>query len=40
MMQDKKAKDGKLTFILARGLGRAFIAPDVPIGAVRAVLTA
>ncbi|HEX9158718.1 MAG TPA: 3-dehydroquinate synthase [Rhizomicrobium sp.] len=40
MMQDKKAKDGKLTFILARGLGRAFIAPDVPIGAVRAVLAA
>jgi 3-dehydroquinate synthase len=28
--QDKKVKRGKLTFILTRGIGRAFIAEDVP----------
>jgi 3-dehydroquinate synthase len=28
--QDKKVKRGKLTFILTRGIGRAFIADDVP----------
>jgi 3-dehydroquinate synthetase len=27
--QDKKVKRGKLTFILARGIGQSFIAPDV-----------
>jgi 3-dehydroquinate synthase len=27
--QDKKVKRGKLTFILARGIGDAFVAPDV-----------
>jgi 3-dehydroquinate synthase len=27
--QDKKVRRGKLTFILARGIGEAFIAPDV-----------
>ncbi len=30
MAQDKKAKGGKLVFILARGIGEAFIAEDVP----------
>jgi 3-dehydroquinate synthase len=39
MAQDKKARDG-LTFILARGIGRAFVAHDVPVERVRAVLTA
>jgi 3-dehydroquinate synthetase len=29
MRQDKKAEAGKLTFILTRGLGEAFIARDV-----------
>ena len=29
MRQDKKAKGGKLVFVLARGIGRAFIANDV-----------
>lgn len=29
MRQDKKARAGSLTFILARGIGQAFIAPDV-----------
>ncbi|WP_395685896.1 3-dehydroquinate synthase [Aestuariivirga sp.] len=30
MRQDKKAQGGKLTFILVRGIGEAFIAQDVP----------
>jgi 3-dehydroquinate synthase len=30
MAQDKKVKAGRLTFILARGIGRAYVAPDVP----------
>ena len=36
--QDKKVQDGKLRFILARGIGDAFITSDVPPEAVRAVL--
>jgi 3-dehydroquinate synthetase len=38
MMHDKKAKDGKLTFVLVRGLGHAFTTGDVPIDAVRTLL--
>ena len=38
MMHDKKAKDGKLTFVVVRGLGRAFLCSDVPLSAVRSVL--
>jgi 3-dehydroquinate synthase len=38
MAKDKKTQDGRLTFILARGIGRSFIAPDVPAEAVRTVL--
>ncbi|HEX4106337.1 MAG TPA: 3-dehydroquinate synthase [Rhizomicrobium sp.] len=38
MGHDKKVKDGKLTFILARGLGRAFVTSDVPLDAVKDVL--
>lgn len=30
MAQDKKVKAGRLTFVLARGIGRSFIAPDIP----------
>jgi 3-dehydroquinate synthase len=30
MGQDKKVIDGKLRFILARGIGQAFVAEDVP----------
>lgn len=30
MAQDKKVVDGKLRFILARGIGQAFVAEDVP----------
>jgi 3-dehydroquinate synthase len=37
--QDKKVKRGKLTFILARGIGASFIAPDVDASDVRAFLT-
>ncbi|HEX4199275.1 MAG TPA: 3-dehydroquinate synthase, partial [Caulobacteraceae bacterium] len=37
---DKKAADGRLTFILARGLGQAFVAKDVDAGAVRDFLLA
>jgi 3-dehydroquinate synthase len=29
MRQDKKAQGGKLTFILAKDIGKAFIAKDV-----------
>ena len=36
--QDKKVKRGKLTFILARGIGEAFIASDVDAAEVRAFL--
>lgn len=36
--QDKKVKRGKLTFILARGIGAAFVAPDVDAQDVRAFL--
>ncbi|MGH6769388.1 MAG: 3-dehydroquinate synthase [Xanthobacteraceae bacterium] len=38
MAQDKKVKRGKLTFILTRGIGAAFIAPDVDAADVRAFL--
>jgi len=37
--QDKKVRQGKLTFILARDLGAAFIAPEVDAAEVRAFLT-
>jgi 3-dehydroquinate synthase len=38
MAQDKKAEGGRLTFILARGLGDAFVAKDVNAQAVREFL--
>ncbi len=38
MGQDKKVLDGKLRFILARGIGEAFITSDVPSEAVLSVL--
>ncbi len=38
MAQDKKVRRGRLTFILARGIGKAFIAPDVDASDVRAFL--
>ena len=38
MGQDKKVIDGRLRFVLARGIGQAFVADDVPAEAVLAVL--
>ena len=38
MAQDKKVVDGKLRFVLARGIGAAFVASDVPGDAVKSVL--
>ena len=38
MGQDKKVVDGKLRFILARGIGEAFVAEDVPPDAVLTLL--
>jgi 3-dehydroquinate synthase len=38
IMQDKKVARGALTFILTRGIGRSFIAREVPPEAVRAFL--
>ncbi|MEE9454709.1 MAG: 3-dehydroquinate synthase [Paracoccaceae bacterium] len=38
MGQDKKVMDGKITFILARGIGDAFIAKDVDMATVKTVL--
>jgi 3-dehydroquinate synthase len=38
MRHDKKAQGGRMTFILARGIGHAFVSRDVPEEAVRAVL--
>jgi 3-dehydroquinate synthase len=38
MAHDKKARDGRLTLILARGIGRAFIARDADMAALAAFL--
>ena len=38
MGQDKKVIDGKLRFILARGIGQAFVAEDVPVDLVLRLL--
>jgi 3-dehydroquinate synthase len=39
ILQDKKVKRGKLTFVLTRGIGKSFIADDVPPEVVRGFLT-
>ena len=39
MRQDKKVRDGQITFILARGIGEAFVCRDADLGVVRGVLT-
>ncbi|MGV6848962.1 MAG: 3-dehydroquinate synthase [Marinibacterium sp.] len=39
MGHDKKVINGRLRYVLARGIGDAFVAEDVPGAAVRAVLT-
>src|SRR5258707_823547 len=38
MAHDKKVKDGRMTFVLLRGIGQAFVTSDVPMAAVREVL--
>jgi shikimate kinase/3-dehydroquinate synthase len=38
MRKDKKMRDGKLAFVLVRGIGRAFTSRDVPQEAVLALL--
>lgn len=38
MAQDKKVSDGKIAFILARGIGKAFVEKEVDMGMVKAVL--
>lgn len=38
--RDKKVKDGRMTFVLARGIGAAFVTQDVSAEAVRALLVA
>jgi 3-dehydroquinate synthase len=38
MGQDKKVVDGRLRFILARGIGEAFVADGVDTGVVRSLL--
>lgn len=38
MAGDKKVKDGKVTFVLARGIGQSFLTRDIPEEAVRALL--
>jgi 3-dehydroquinate synthase len=39
MAHDKKVKDGKPTYVLLRGIGRAFVTSDVPIEAVKEILS-
>jgi 3-dehydroquinate synthase len=39
MYQDKKVQDTKLTFILTRGIGQAFVARDVDVSKLQAFLT-
>lgn len=39
MAQDKKVLDGRMRFILARGIGDSFVSSDVPADVLRAVLS-
>lgn len=38
MHQDKKVRDGRIHFVMARGIGEAFVTPDVDLDIVRQVL--
>ncbi len=40
MAQDKKVRDGRLAFVLARDIGAAFVARDVDLAAIRRLLAA
>ncbi len=39
MARDKKVKDGRIVFVLARGIGRAFLSDQVDPADVEALLT-
>jgi 3-dehydroquinate synthase len=39
MRHDKKAQGGRLTFILAKGIGNAFVSNDIEEGMVTEILT-
>ncbi len=39
MRQDKKVRDGQVTFVLTRGIGEAFVADDIDLAEVRDLLT-
>jgi len=39
MRQDKKVRDGQITFIMARDIGQAFVCKDVDLAVVRSVLS-
>jgi 3-dehydroquinate synthase len=39
MGQDKKVRQGRLAFVLARGIGEAFLTREADMGVVRAVLS-
>jgi len=38
MQRDKKVQGGRITFVLARGIGQAFLARDVDLSEVQALL--
>jgi 3-dehydroquinate synthetase len=38
LQHDKKIRDGAIHFVLARGIGRAEVTPDVPFEVVREVV--
>ena len=38
MGRDKKVRDGKITFVLARGIGQAFLSREVNVADVEALL--
>jgi 3-dehydroquinate synthase len=38
MFQDKKVVDGKLNLILAKGIGKAFIATDIDPSSIKSVI--
>lgn len=40
MAQDKKVKDGAITFVLVRGIGKAFLTQDVPLNDVTSIVKA
>ena len=39
MARDKKVSDGRITFVLARGIGQAFLSNDVPHSTVSELLS-